>query len=406
MAPRSLCSTLLLLGVPLAGCIGGKATDSGGASATDSADTDGGGADDGGSDCEDPTTWYRDTDGDGYGTTDAPRQACDQPSGYVSEYGDCDDENVDVSPIAEEVCDELDNDCDNLVDDEDDDWDITSGDTWYVDADDDGYGGEETVTACVQPSGTVGGSSDCDDEDGTVSPGADEQCDTEVDEDCDGLVGCEDGDCADDPACGEAESCANGDDDDGDGLTDCDDDDCWGTEDCDDVSVALLSVGGLGALNEWRLRHVDGEQVYLNVYAAIYATNVSGTMSIGGRSCTWKVDTSQVSGSFSSTYGSTVGFWTDEWRLGFSTSGGCASATTYMLPPLQYLTTVGAAPLSMNTLGGGTWIHGVDGGYGNFGGGLSYTSYGVVIESSSYGSAWTFDSWTLGGPWTSATWLR
>ena len=70
-------------------------------------------------DAAEATTWYVDTDGDGYG--DTPVTDCKQPTGTVPEGGDCDDADASVHPGADEVCDdEIDNDCDGLVDSEDD----------------------------------------------------------------------------------------------------------------------------------------------------------------------------------------------------------------------------------------------------------------------------------------------
>ena len=43
------------------------------------------------------TTWYRDADGDGYGSTTSALY-CDQPSGYVSNSTDCDDTNASAYP--------------------------------------------------------------------------------------------------------------------------------------------------------------------------------------------------------------------------------------------------------------------------------------------------------------------
>ena len=99
---------------------------------------------------------------------------------------DCDDADASVHPDAEEVCDDLDNDCDNEVDEDD----AVDAPTWYEDADNDGFGnGESSATACEPPSGWVAEdlATDCDDDDATIFPGADETCDG-VDQDCDGEI--------------------------------------------------------------------------------------------------------------------------------------------------------------------------------------------------------------------------
>ena len=44
------------------------------------------------------TTWYRDVDGDTYGSTTVTTTACTQPAGYVARSGDCDDNNSNVNP--------------------------------------------------------------------------------------------------------------------------------------------------------------------------------------------------------------------------------------------------------------------------------------------------------------------
>ncbi|MFH1465208.1 MAG: putative metal-binding motif-containing protein [Pseudomonadota bacterium] len=127
-------------------------------------------------------TWYADNDGDGYGY--APVTACEQPAGTVSDNTDCNDSSAGINPGATEICDGVDDDCDGLVDDADPS--ITGQGTWYVDADGDGYGGA-AVMACGQPAGTVTDSTDCDDTDAAVNPGAVEVCNG-LDDDCDGLV--------------------------------------------------------------------------------------------------------------------------------------------------------------------------------------------------------------------------
>ena len=99
---------------------------------------------------------------------------------------DCDDSDPAINPDAEEICDEIDNDCDELIDDDDDSLNVETALTFYLDADEDGFGLEE-VEACVQPEGTSTESGDCDDTDASINPDAEEVCD-EIDNDCDELI--------------------------------------------------------------------------------------------------------------------------------------------------------------------------------------------------------------------------
>ena len=102
--------------------------------------------------------------------------------------GDCNDLEITVHPDADEICDGLDNDCNDIVDDNP--VDIV---TWTLDVDGDGYGKDSTATeACIAPSEQyVSQGGDCDDTlpGGVgVNPGAQEVCDGGTDEDCDGLI--------------------------------------------------------------------------------------------------------------------------------------------------------------------------------------------------------------------------
>ncbi|MFT5584338.1 MAG: hypothetical protein ACI9VR_001923 [Cognaticolwellia sp.] len=119
---------------------------------------------------EDPELlWYADTDGDGAGNSDASVLSCDAPTGYVGQGAafDCDDSSAEVGAGAEEVCDGVDNDCDEVVDEPD----AVDAATWYSDVDGDGYGDpSSSQPACEQPSGTVGNALDCDDTDSSLSP--------------------------------------------------------------------------------------------------------------------------------------------------------------------------------------------------------------------------------------------
>ncbi|MBO9564019.1 MAG: hypothetical protein J7621_14645 [Niastella sp.] len=61
--------------------------------------------------------WYRDMDGDGYGSTASAIQNCRAPGeGYVLQGGDCNDLEATINPNAAEVCDGIDNNCDGRID--------------------------------------------------------------------------------------------------------------------------------------------------------------------------------------------------------------------------------------------------------------------------------------------------
>ncbi len=160
---------------------------------------------------EDPDLlWYADDDNDTYGNPGAPQAACTAPGGYVADDTDCADTPVSDPACGNQdgslcnpgldgadVCDNANNDCDGLTDED-------SDVTWYEDADGDGYGNVAVFqVVCVQPAGYVADATDCADVDGAdpncndlhgslCNPGragsdgcdlADNDCDTEVDED-------------------------------------------------------------------------------------------------------------------------------------------------------------------------------------------------------------------------------
>jgi hypothetical protein len=132
-------------------------------------------------DAIDPATFYADADGDGWGVEGVTARACEAPSGYVTQAGDCDDSAPLVHPSAPEFCNGIDDDCDGDFDE-----DALDAPSWYGDADGDGHGDPATAVASCDPiEGRIEAGEDCDDGNPSIHPGADEWCDG-VDTDCDG----------------------------------------------------------------------------------------------------------------------------------------------------------------------------------------------------------------------------
>ncbi|AKF10968.1 MopE-related protein [Sandaracinus amylolyticus] len=132
-------------------------------------------------DCDPSTFGFRDADGDRF----ADATCC---NGDVC-GDDCDDQAPSVNPTGAELCNERDDDCDDLVDEQ-------AGIACWADLDSDGYAlaGSTEVRMC----GSCGaqqtsrapteGAIDCDDDAASVRPGAaDDQCD-ELDNDCDDAI--------------------------------------------------------------------------------------------------------------------------------------------------------------------------------------------------------------------------
>lgn len=124
------------------------------------------------------STFFIDSDADGFGTAASSIAACEVPDGYALTDDDCDDSVSSVYPGAAEVCDDLDNNCDGEIDEG-----VTTA--FYVDSDADGYGSStSSVLACEVPDGYALTDDDCDDDNVAVNPGAAEVCD-DLDNNCD-----------------------------------------------------------------------------------------------------------------------------------------------------------------------------------------------------------------------------
>jgi hypothetical protein len=143
-------------------------------------------------DCDDltdedpyPTERFPDNDGDGYGNGRTGSYACFPGDGWIENGDDCNDVNPDIHPGATEVCNGADEDCDGYLDEG---LDFNS---WYADADGDGYGTTPTINDCVVPGdGWTQTYGDCDDTRAGVNPGAAEECGNGLDDDCNGEREC------------------------------------------------------------------------------------------------------------------------------------------------------------------------------------------------------------------------
>ena len=114
--------------------------------------------------------------------TEGVTEACDSPGSHVENSNDCDDGVSYSYPGATEVCDGLDNDCDEEIDE-----DAVDISTWYADGDGDGYGdANSSMMSCDEPEGYVSSNNDCNDSAATAYPGGTEVPYDGLDNDCDG----------------------------------------------------------------------------------------------------------------------------------------------------------------------------------------------------------------------------
>ena len=134
-------------------------------------------------------TWYEDQDDDGFGNSDQSVTDCLPPANYAATDTDCNDGHPGIYPGAPEICDYLDNNCDQVVDEAG----AAGEQSYYADADGDGYGasGSVPITVCESqaPAGYVLDTGDCKDTDPNFAPFAPEKCGDTEDYNCNGLVG-------------------------------------------------------------------------------------------------------------------------------------------------------------------------------------------------------------------------
>ncbi len=129
------------------------------------------------------TIWFADADGDTYGDDASTTMACTVPDGYVADNTDCNDANAAINPAASEICNGLDDNCNGAIDED------LVYDTWYADADGDGFGdAASAVSTCDgAPTGYVSDNTDCNDAISSIYPDAPESCNG-IDDNCNGLT--------------------------------------------------------------------------------------------------------------------------------------------------------------------------------------------------------------------------
>ena len=143
---------------------------------------------------------------------------------------DCNDKDPNVHPGAREVCDDgVDNDCNSRTDCQDF---SCRNDPWCAA---DGGGRDGGVRDGGRDSGFDSGDDSGLDSGVDACPGTAEVCNNGTDDDCNGLIDCQDPACGSDLGCtcrGTPESCTNGRDDNCNGLVDCVDPACYANPAC------------------------------------------------------------------------------------------------------------------------------------------------------------------------------
>lgn len=138
--------------------------------------------------------YYLDFDGDGFGLSTQSKCLCKPEGSYsTTKAGDCNDQDKNINPQANESCNQKDDNCNGVVDEEG----AIGCQKFYYDNDSDTFGVNDNSKCLCQPTGkySTGVAGDCNDNDGTVNPGATEKCNGKDDNcnntiDEEGAIGC------------------------------------------------------------------------------------------------------------------------------------------------------------------------------------------------------------------------
>ena len=126
--------------------------------------------------------YYIDSDSDGFGAGTATNSCSNLGAGYATNNTDCNNNNPNIRPNAIEICNAIDDNCNNLIDDG-----LTFV-NYYIDTDSDGFGAGTATNTCSNPgAGYATNNTDCNNVNSAINPAAIEICNT-IDDNCNGIV--------------------------------------------------------------------------------------------------------------------------------------------------------------------------------------------------------------------------
>jgi len=122
--------------------------------------------------------YYIDTDLDGYGGGTATNSCTPILGNYVTNNFDCNNNNANIRPNATEICNSIDDNCNNLIDDG------LNFTNYYIDTDADGFGAGPALNTCSNPgNGYSTSNTDCNNSNAAIRPTASEIC-NQLDDNC------------------------------------------------------------------------------------------------------------------------------------------------------------------------------------------------------------------------------